>query len=145
MGKFRLIRIAAVLCLVLYVFYSTLINGLFAHRSWNPELVKNNSVTKWEKRIKSVLDYIPQDVKVVGYVADWDLPGVQYDLVDQDAEYVLTQYTLAPLMIQPGFEQEWIIGNFVEAGFQEWLDENLDDYEFINFGRGIYLIHRLSS
>jgi hypothetical protein len=43
-------------------------------------------------------------VKLVGYIADWDIHSVSYDLVDQDAKYMLTQHTLVPLLVKPAQE-----------------------------------------
>lgn len=103
-----------------------------------------DSVSKWEDRMARVLARVPEDVTVFGYVADWDLPNAQYDMIDQDQEYVLTQYALAPRMVQPGLEHEWIIGNFITPDFEKWLDQNLSSYEMTDMGFGIYLIHRTS-
>jgi hypothetical protein len=70
---------------------------------------------------------------------------VEYDLVDQETEYTLTQYALTPRMVQPGLAHEWIIGNFTSPDFRDWLDKNLASYEIIEIGFGIYLIHNTSS
>ncbi len=44
---------------------------------------------------------LPAGVEAVGYLADWDLPGRAFDPVDQDAEYMLTKYSLTPLHVVP--------------------------------------------
>ena len=111
---------------------------------WNPEQPDNNPVDRWEKRIQPVRNHLPEDITLVGYVADWDIPDLEYNPIDQDAEYVLTQYALAPIMVQPGLEQEWIIGNFIHPGFESWLDQSLPSYEIKSLGFGIFLIHRTS-
>ena len=139
----RFIRIAAVIGLVLFSLYATVQNGLFVRQLSEKDSSKLDQVSNWETRLKPVLSHLPPDVTILGYVADWDLPDVQYNLVDQDQEYVLTQYALAPRMIEPGIEYEWIIGNFVEPSYRVWLDAKVGHYKLFQFGKGIFLIHRL--
>lgn len=138
------LRQAAVIGLVglsLFVAYHTTASAIAA---WDPEQPDNNPVDRWEKRIQPVRNHLPKDINLVGYAADWDIPDSEFNPIDQDAEYVLTQYALAPIMVQPGLEQEWIIGNFLHPGFEAWLDQSLPSYEIKNLGFGIYLIHRTS-
>lgn len=140
----RKLRILAAIGLVLFGTYVSLDNARFAHGSQIQVAPSGDAVSKWEKRIQPVLKHVPEGTEVLGYVAEWDLPGVEYDLVDQETEYTLTQYALAPRSLQPGLEPEWIIGNFTRPGFREWLDQNLPSYEIREIGFGIYLIHRNS-
>ena len=138
------LRQAAVIGLVglsLFVAYRTTSSGMAA---WDPELPHNNPVDRWEKRLQPVRNHLPEDIMLVGYAADWDIPDSGFNPIDQDAEYVLTQYALAPIMVQPGLEQEWIVGNFLHPGFEAWLDRSLPSYEIKSLGFGIYLIHRTS-
>lgn len=138
------VRQAAVLGLVLFSLFVAYKNTSFARASWDPDQPNNNPVDKWEKRVRPIRELLPKDVNLVGYVADWDIPDSGYNLIDQDAEYVLTQYALAPIMVQPGLEQEWIIGNFIHPGYEVWLDRSLPSYEIRSLGFGMYLIHRTS-
>ena len=138
----RNLRILAMLSLVTFSVLVAITNGIAARERWKQSVKADDSVTKWEKRILPVLDQVPGDVSVFGYVADWDIPEAGYNLVDQDQEFVLTQYVLAPRILQRGLDHEWIIGNFISADFSEWLDQNLSSYELTKFGFGIYLIHR---
>lgn len=109
---------------------------------WDPDKPFNNPVDKWETRLSRLKDQLPENVSILGYAADWDLPGVEYNVIDQDAEYMLTQYALAPIPVKPGLDQEWIIGNFTHQGFKDWLDEQIPSYEIVDLKQGIYLIHR---
>jgi hypothetical protein len=140
----RKLHLLATISLVLFGTYVSLDNARFAHSSQTQVTPSGDAVSKWEKRIQPALEHVPEGIQVVGYVAEWDLPGVEYNLVDQDTEYTLTQYALAPRSLQPGLEPEWIIGNFTRPGFREWLDQNLPSYEIREIGFGIYLIHRSS-
>jgi hypothetical protein len=41
-------------------------------------------------------------------------------------------------------DHEWIIGNFTDTKFRDWLDQNLSSYQLTEIGFGIYVIHRTS-
>jgi hypothetical protein len=138
------LRIAAMIGLMAFAIYTSITNGLYAREKWGQASPSIDSVTKWETRIQLMLDRAPQDVTEFGYVSDWDIPGAEYDPIDQDQEYVLTQYALSPRIVQPGLDHEWIIGNFVGNEFRGWLDDKLTSYELREIGYGIYLIHRTS-
>jgi len=138
----RILRIAALMSLMALSLFVAITNGRAAYTKRQEASQSIDPVTKWEKRILPVLDHVPDNVTEFGYLADWDLPKSDYDIVDQDNEYTLTQYALAPRIVQPGLDHEWIIGNFTQAGFQGWLDQNLSAYEISQIGFGIYIIHR---
>jgi hypothetical protein len=140
----RHLRVIAIISLMLYSIFVAATNGLAAHARWNRDSQSSDSVSKWEKRVKPVLDHIPSTVTELGYIADWDIPDSGYDIIDQDNEYTLTQYALAPRIVQPGLDHEWIIGNFTNTGFRNWLDKNISSYKLIQIGFGIYVIHRTS-
>ena len=140
----RNLRAIAMISLVLYSIFVAATNGLAAYSSWNRYSLGGDSVSKWEKRVRPVLDHIPSDITELGYVADWDIPDSGYDIIDQDNEYTLTQYALAPRIVQPGLDHEWMIGNFTDKSFLKWLDQNLASYKIIELGFGIYVIHRTS-
>lgn len=140
----RTLRLLAIISLVTFSFYVAVMNGLAAQARWNQDSLSLDTISKWEERVKPVLDLVPSDITVIGYVADWDIPGSQYGVIDQENEYTFTQYALTPLRVVPGLESEWIIGNFTNEGFRTWLDKNLPSYEITPIGRGIYLIHRIS-
>jgi hypothetical protein len=45
-------------------------------------------------------------------------------------------------LVRRGLNYEWVIGNFTNPNFQEFLDERLSSgYELKSMGFGIYLIH----
>jgi hypothetical protein len=139
------VRIIAIIGLVALGLVVAINNAVYARSLSEQERTSIDTVSKWETRIHRVLAHLPSETKEMGYVADWDIPGVEYDLVDQETEYTLTQYALAPRRVQPGLDHEWIIGNFTSPNFREWLDKNLSSYEIREVGFGIYLIHNTSS
>jgi len=141
----RNLRIIAMISLVTVSIVVAITNGLAARAKWNENSQSIDSVSKWEKRVKAVLNHVPNNVTEFGYVADWDIPNSGYNIIDQDNEYTLTQYALAPRIVQPGLDHEWIIGNFTYPGFRDWLAKNLSSYKITEIGFGIYVIHRTSS
>lgn len=138
----KVFRWLAVAGLVGYGLFTAYGNWAFTAQLVDSPASTGDFVTRWEERLQRLKEELPAEVTMVGYVADWDLPGVVTDPIDQDTEYVLTQYTLAPIAVVPGLEPEWIIGNFVTPDFQPWLDGELTSYEITAFGYGIYLIQR---
>ena len=44
---------------------------------------------------------------MIGYISDSDVPGAAYDAANDEGEYILTQYALAPIIIVRGTDQEW--------------------------------------
>ena len=124
----RNLRAAAIFLFVIFGLSVALRNGLGVRAKWNAEAESIDSVSKWEERVKPVLNHLPSDVTLIGYAADWDLPDVKFNVIDQENEYTFTQYALAPRMVQPGLDHEWIIGNFTNKDFRTWLDQNLSSY-----------------
>ncbi len=142
--KFSWLRRWMPLLLGAICLYSGFLNVLNIRASWDPKRVLNDPVTMWDqKRIGKMRSDIPLQRGIVGYVADWDIPGASWGLIDQDAEYTLTQYALAPLIVQRGLNHEWIVGNALNPRFEDWLAENLQHYTVAKYPGGIFLIHRL--
>ena len=138
----RTLRMMTIIGLVTFGIFVAVRNGLAAHAKWDQNSQSIDAVSKWEKRVRLVLDHVPSNVSEFGYVADWDIPNSGYNLIDQDNEYTLTQYALAPRIVQPGLNHEWIIGNFTSSDFRDWLDQKLSSYKITGLGFGIYIIHR---
>jgi hypothetical protein len=94
--------------------------------------------------MRPIKQALPDDVQVLGYVSDLDLlinPTWKQILTEVD-EYPLTMYSMTPRLVQHGTNFEWIIGNFNNPEFQDFLDQKLlPGYELQSMGFGIYLIH----
>ena len=136
-------QVGLFLALIASGLYMSYLNLVWSFQFWNQDEATDDFVTDWEGRLSRLESDLPVDAQVVGYIADWDIPGSYWDGIDQSTEYVLTQYTFAPRVIQRGFDHTWIIGNFISPNFRAWLDQKLTDYELKQYGRGIYLIQRL--
>jgi len=98
---------------------------------------------QWEKRFDPIKDSLPFKYGVIGYVADWDLPGVVYDPADTEAEHVLTQYTMAPIVVSRDTSHEWIIVNLNAADFDTWFAMQKGEYAVIKYKYNLYLVHRI--
>ena len=97
---------------------------------------------QWEKRFDPIKDNLPFRYGVIGYVADWDMPGVKYDPADTEAEHVLTQYTMAPIVVSRNTSHEWIIVNLNAADFDAWIAMQEEEYVVTKYKYNLYLVHR---
>jgi hypothetical protein len=100
-------------------------------------------VTGWEEKSKSILAALPDGVYKAGYVERADLPGST--AVFDEAEFFITQYGVAPVVLVPGLDQEWIVGNFGGSEslqtLEPWLERELGSYTLQDLGFGLLLIH----
>ena len=109
----------------------------------SPVFMMNSGAQAWEARMKPVKLALPKDVQELGYVSDLDLliNPTQEQLFTEVDEFPLTMYSMTPRNVQHGLGFEWIIGNFTQPGFKDYLDTNLPKgYELQSMGFGIYLI-----
>ncbi|HTP00782.1 MAG TPA: hypothetical protein VMJ64_05355 [Anaerolineales bacterium] len=137
----RSFQLLAILLLAGTSILSTLQYWMAVYQTWKVSLTSGDPVSRWEHRLSRI--QLPTDIRnEVGYVADWDIDPT-HNPTDQDEEYVLTQYTLAPLIIKRGANYPWIIGNFTLPGADDWLSQNFKDAKIHHYGYGIYLIHKL--
>jgi hypothetical protein len=139
----RLRRVLDILCLAAMVvllaasLQSNLLFNAVSHARWDPQNIANDPVSTWEKRTSILREILPGQGKV-GYLAEWDIPGAEAGSADQDNEYRLVQYVLAPLIVQRGADHDLIVGNF---GGTEYPIEELFGVKILaNYGYGIYLL-----
>jgi len=101
-------------------------------------------VSKWDDRIQPLQEALPSGLEQVGYMDNSIISG---DSASFDVhEFQLMQYSLAPIPLQMGIDQEWIVGNFNDDGsIEPWLDEHFGTYDIQGFGFGLYLIHDLEN
>ena len=70
---------------------------------------------------------------MVGYISDSNIPGLTYNAANDEGEYVLAQYVLAPIIIVRGTGQEWNIGNLDKPAYDVWSRTNQGQFEVIPF------------
>lgn len=131
----------AVLLLVAISIFSSAVYLMETIRSWNPGLITNDGVSGWDERLADLRADLPPGVKVVGYVSDWDvLP--EYDYPNNETEYVLTQYSMAPIIVARNDEQEWLIVNLKPKDFETWAAAQTADIEVTKYPLGLFLVHK---
>jgi hypothetical protein len=111
-----------------------------------PDLPEKDPVTIHEERIRQLRDFLPAS-GAVGYVTTVENDRIFADEktfrnVEYLAQYVLTQYTLAPLIVRNSPRLPLVVGNFLDgppaAGFLE--KNNLVPVK--DFGDGLILYRR---
>jgi hypothetical protein len=99
--------------------------------------IGKDPVSGWEGRFSKMKNDLPRS-GVVGYVSEKDYPGVGFDPIDSNEEYVQTIYTLAPLVVNHGTKFDLVIGNFgtdYPYNFEKVLGLKTIAY----YGYGLYL------
>ncbi len=135
---FKIFRILTLVALTFWAVCRSV--GYFQHAQglWNPNGLNQDAATGWEKRLSALKDALPER-GVIGYVSEQDYPGVPFNIVDQDEEFVLTQYSLAPLILDRGSTRhELVIGNF-SAEYDYQFEKELGLRLVSDYGMGIYL------
>ncbi len=107
--------------------------------------VTDDPVADWEKRFTPIKQQLPFQRGLMGYISDSDVPGSSYDAANDEGEYVLTQYVLAPIIIKRGTAQEWNIANLDRQAFDLWNKSNGSKFQVTAFKGGLYLLHRLGN
>ena len=101
-------------------------------------------VAEWERRFARLKEVFPLTRGVVGYISDPDVSGYPYG-PDDELEFNLTQYTMAPLIIHKGTNFEWIIGVLSNSVYQDWAQSHGAEFKSTFYKYNIYLIHRLNN
>lgn len=95
-----------------------------------------------EKRLSPVKEMLPFNRGMIGYVADWDVPGAGYATGDMEAEFFVTQYSLAPLIVQRGAVAEWNVAVLGSQAYKLWREQHPDEFEITPLGGNVYIFHR---
>lgn len=90
-----------------------------------------DGISMYEKRFDGLRPVLPPHA-TVGYVSD----SAPYDI-----EYYLTQYTLAPVTVDPKQSHDLVVGNFVNKASNPttWNGANLD--LSLDLGNGVKLFN----
>lgn len=136
-----LIKKLAIVLFILISFYSSVTYLIANIQAWNPRLITNDGVYDWDTRLSVLRSELPSDVKVVGYISDWDITP-DYNYPNNETEYVLTQYTMAPVVVARGGEHEWVIVNLAPKDFETWRATQPADIQVTKYPLGLFLVHR---
>lgn len=103
----------------------------------------DDPVADWERRFAPLKRDLPFVRGFVGYISDSSIPGITTDLANDQGEYVLTQYVMAPIIILKGTDQEWNIGNLSPQAYRAWSLNHQGTFDVKSFTGGLYLLHRI--
>ena len=110
-----------------------------------PDSFYRDMVSPWEEHMKLIREALPPGVYEISYLEKSNIPNS--NAIYDSAEFWLTQYGMAPVVLVNGFGYEWMLGNFGNTvpleSIKPWLAEELGEYTIQDFGFGIYLIHDL--
>jgi len=96
----------------------------------------------WENRLARLRAELP-DHGLIGYLSEIDVPGLSNDPIDTNQEYVMTQYFLAPLVVQRNANHKLVMANIVAENFDPTVVEKIYSLRLIyDFGDGIYLFEK---
>jgi hypothetical protein len=104
--------------------------------------ISEDPVAQWELRFGRLKGELPFVRGVVGYISDSDVPGAAFDAANDEGEYILTQYALAPIIIVRGADQEWNVANLSQEAFDLWSARDGGGFEISPLGSGLYLLSR---
>jgi len=136
-----LIKKLALILFILVSVYSSVSYLIHNVQAWNPRLITNDGVYDWDARLADLRADLPPDVNVVGYVSDWDVTP-DYNYPDNETEYVLTQYTMAPVIVTRDSGLEWVIVNLSLKDFETWAATQPADIKVTKFPLGLFLVHK---
>lgn len=105
--------------------------------------LQDDPVADWERRFASIREHLPFVRGIIGYISDSDVPGAAFDAANDEGEYILTQYALAPIIITRGADQEWNLANLTRQSFDRWWSAHGSHFEVVLQGSGLYLLRRI--
>jgi hypothetical protein len=138
-------RQAGLAILILCTGYAAL-NLLWQGIRSYPELPETDPVTIHEERIKQLKPFLPASGDL-GYVTTVENDRIfakekAFQNVEFLAQYALTQYTLAPLIVQNSPDLPLVIGNFLDGPPAPGFLEKHDLAPLRDFGDGLVLYRR---
>ena len=105
--------------------------------------LEQDPVTTWETKFVRLKKALPTGTVAVGYLADWDVPGITYNDGNQYGEYVLIQYALSPVIVARDTDHEWMVGNLTHEAYEKWQRSTQGNFEVSFFRNNLYLIHKV--
>lgn len=116
-----------------------------AMRYWQSTLKEaggGEAIAAFEKRLEPVRQVLPFERGVIGFLGEWDVPEISSEFLDQQVEYILAQYTLAPLILERGTAPEWSVAILGPAALAAWERVHPGEFGITPIGRGVYILHR---
>ncbi len=82
--------------------------------------LNSDPVSEWELRFQPLKKLLPFKRGVVGYITNSDVPGASFDPNNEQGEYTLTQYSMAPIILVRGDNEQWTIAELSSKAYQLW-------------------------
>jgi len=128
---------AGIALLILFTLLSNL--HWLLQAAFDPYFPRWDRISQYEKRFEGLKKILPAH-GVVGYLSHRQAQDIRFDA--ETADFYLTQYALAPLIVIYSSERELVIGNFRASGvdLEILTDKNLTLLTLIrDFGNGVML------
>ena len=116
---YSLLRLKVGLLLLLGLTLAASLNLLYQNGKAYPDFLKTDPVTIHERRINQIKGALP-GTAAVGYVTAVDNEKIFYyerslSNVEFLAQYILTQYTLAPVLVYNSPDYPLVVGNYIDG------------------------------
>ncbi len=137
----RLISLVSIVVLLALAWIAVVSNVNIAkgvRKQWNPAAIDQDGRSRWEDRLQRLRNDLPK-YGVVGYVSEQDIPGAPFMPIDTNEEFGLTQYFLAPLIVEHGTGYKYVIGNFGDPDYDYQVEKTLGLKQLMSYGMGIFL------
>ena len=103
------------------------------------------TLDRWEADMILLRESLPVNRGVVGYISEEDVAGLKYEYWDNETEFLLTQYALAPLILKKGLSAEWNVVVLKNEDLLKWLAANPGTYEIIKIKSKFHILHNLGN
>jgi len=103
------------------------------------------TLDRWEADMILLGESLPVNRGVVGYISEEDVAGLEYGYWDNETEFLLTQYALAPLISKKGLSAEWNVVVLKNEDLLKWLAANPGTYEIIKIKSKFHILHNLGN
>jgi hypothetical protein len=104
--------------------------------------IADDPVADWEQRFEAVKARLPFERGFIGYISDSDVAGTSFDPANDEGEYVLTQYAMAPVILVRGTTEDWNIANLSTEAYRIWSAGNSGSFDITPLRNGLFLLHR---
>jgi hypothetical protein len=105
-----------------------------------------DALDRWEAHLTLAREALPIKRGVIGYIAVVDTTNLLFNTDwDTETEYMLTQYAVAPLILQKGPVAEWNIAVLTSKDVAEWQAKYPGQYEVMPVKGNVYIFHKLNN
>ena len=111
LNKFRLyVSIILLICLVIFSAAASLRQFQISRSNWKFTGYLLDDPIIMANRLQLLKGKLPA-TGLIGYLSERDIPGMGFNPIDQDEEFVMTQYALAPRILIEGADPALVIVN----------------------------------